>query len=170
MLALALALGTLAAAPSAGLTNPRAHGAWIADEADVIPPAIEARLNRLIDRLERDVGDELVVVTVDDCDGPPKALSTTLFLTWGVGKEGTDNGLLILLVINKRRLEMELGYGLVDPLGDGWLTALQAEVMVPKLEAGDAAGALEAEVVRVEAELRVRADRVARAKAAARGR
>lgn len=94
MLALALALGTLVASPSAGLTHPRARGAWIADEADVIPPAIEARLNRLIDRLERDVGDELVVVTVDDCDGPPKALSTTLFLTWGVGKEGTDNGLL----------------------------------------------------------------------------
>lgn len=155
---------TLLAAPTDGLPSPRERGAWVADLADVIPPAAEARMNHLLDRLERDVGAEIAVVTVEDCDGEPKALSTALFLSWGIGKEGADNGLLLLLVLKKRRLEMEPGYGLAEPLGNGWLTRLQHEVMVPKLKAGDVSGALEAGVVRVEAELRVYFDRAARQK------
>ncbi len=153
-LVLALALATVTATPVSGVPSPRAQGAWITDLANVIPPAAEGRMNMLISRLERDLGAEIVVVTVDDCEGTPKAFATALFLEWGIGKAGADNGLLILLVMGQRRLEMETGYGLGAVLPDGWLSQIQQETMVPKLKAGEHGAALEAGLVRVEAEIR----------------
>ncbi len=124
--------------------NPRADGGWVVDLADVLDEAAEARLNATITALEAETTVELAVVTVDDTELTPKEFTTALFNQWGIGKAGADNGLLTVMVIGQRRLEMETGYGLEPILSDSWLGTMQAEAMVPHFKTEDYGAGLEA--------------------------
>jgi len=111
--------------------SPRASSSWVVDQADVLDDETEAFLNAEISRLEEETTVEVAVVTVDDTELTPKEFTTALFELWGIGKAGADNGLLVVMVIGQRRLEMEPGYGLEPILSDSWLGQMQAESMVP---------------------------------------
>ncbi|WP_283808537.1 TPM domain-containing protein [Lujinxingia sediminis] len=112
--------------------NPRDSGAWVTDLADVLSDADEETINVAIDAIEEETGVEIALVTVDQVTAPStKDFTTGLFNLWGVGKSDANNGLLIVLVMGERRLEMETGYGLESVLTDGWLATMQAEKMVP---------------------------------------
>jgi TPM domain len=87
---------------------------------------------------------EIAVVTVTGIDLPPREFATGLFNRWGIGKAGADSGLLVLIVADQRRIEMETGYGLEPALPDGWLSALQHETMLPAFRSGDHGAGVEA--------------------------
>ncbi|GEM_PF-2038398 len=116
--------------------NPRARNSWVADEGNVLSPEDEQRLNTIITNVEARTGVEIAVVTVPNVDGTPKDFAGQLFRAWGIGKQKADNGLLVLLVLGQRRLEMETGYGLEPVLPDGWLGVMQSQHMVPHFKAG----------------------------------
>ncbi len=112
--------------------NPRKHNAWVSDTSNVIPDAVERRINNRLDQLEHDTGAEVALVTVDHVDtATPKDFATKLFNYWKIGKADKDNGLLILMVMGNHRLEMETGYGMEAVLPDGWLKRMQVAQMVP---------------------------------------
>lgn len=118
--------------------NPRRQNVWVTDMADMIDPALETRLNALLDAAHQELTIEIAVVTVDDVDAPtPKDFATSLFNHWGIGHRQTNNGLLLLMVRDQRRLEMETGYGLEPVLTDGWLKAMQEGEMVPRFKRGE---------------------------------
>lgn len=137
------ALALSAAAPALGMSvdqvpNPqRTDGTWVSDTASVISAHEERFLNTTIDDLEAKTGAEIAVVTVNTVDAPtPKDFATELFNHWGIGKAGDDSGLLVLLVLDERRVEMETGYGLEGVLTDGWLKRMQQDEMVPAFKNG----------------------------------
>lgn len=118
--------------------NPRSLGLWVSDEAQIIDALDEDEINRQIAAIHREQGIEIAVVTVDDVDtGTPKEFATELFNHWGIGDAGSDNGLLVLMVVDRRRLEMETGYGTEVVLTDGWLKSMQGQEMVPHFKTGD---------------------------------
>ncbi|MFZ5476277.1 MAG: TPM domain-containing protein [Myxococcota bacterium] len=150
-----IALVSLAAALTvADVQNPRDRGAWVADLADVLPADAEARIDARAEELKAATGAEIAVVTVPDVDTSPKEFATELFARWGVGRAGADDGVLFLLVTGRRRLEMEVGYGLEGALPDGQLGLMQQQRMVPRFRQGDYAGGLLAGVDWTVARLR----------------
>src|SRR5438094_8652030 len=124
-------VSALAPVSVSDVPNPRASAGWVSDMAGVIHADARTRLGVQCDSLQREIGVEIAIVTVPDVPGTPKEFATALFNRWGIGKAGKDNGLLMLLVTDKHRLEMETGYGLESVLPDGWLGSMQTEVMVP---------------------------------------
>ena len=126
---------------------------WVLDEAQVLPEADEARIDAVLQRLDAARRAQAAVVTVESVRGTPKGFATELFNAWGLGREGVDDGLLVLLVVDARRLEMETGYGLEEALPDGWLGLMQADRMVPRFKAGDYAAGILAGLEAVEARL-----------------
>lgn len=121
----------------ADVVNPRPSGGWVSDHADMLTPAEEEELNRLISAADAEFGAEIAVVTVVDVDAAsPKDFATELFNHWGIGKKDTNNGVLVLMVASQRRLEMETGYGAETVLTDGWLKRMQQEEMVPHFKSG----------------------------------
>jgi uncharacterized protein len=55
----------------------------------------------------------------------PKDFAVALFQHWGIGKAGKDNGLLVLHILDQRRIEIETGYGMEGILPDVkcfWIT------------------------------------------------
>lgn len=137
------------------IENPRPHNRWISDQAHLLDAESEAALDARLEALHQDTDAEVVVVTVSSTvDGSPKELATALANGWGVGDAEANNGLLILLSLGDRRLEMETGYGLEAILTDGWLGAMQQREMVPHFKAGDFAAGLVAGVDAVDTQLR----------------
>jgi len=114
----------------ADVASPRPAG-WVTDQAHVLDAPTIATLNEIVEELHRVRGIELAVVTVDDVPGTPKAFATELFNTWHIGTAGKNDGVLVLLVMGKRRLEVETGTGIEPVLPASWLADMQKRDMVP---------------------------------------
>jgi uncharacterized protein len=119
----------------AEVPSPRPAG-WVTDQANVLDADAEAKLNAIGNELNARRGIEIAVVTVDDVAGTPKQFATELFNTWKIGNAQTNNGVLVLLVMGKRRLEVETGTGIEAALTAAWLSDMQGREMVPKFKAG----------------------------------
>lgn len=63
---------------------------------------------------------QVVVLTVADLEGQDApSYATQVFEKWNVGNERYDNGVLILLALDERKIQVEVGYGLEGTLPDG---------------------------------------------------
>lgn len=139
----------------AEVPNPRQHGSWVSDMADVLTGTEVTLINGAIDALEQENGAEIAVVTVDTTGATSaKAFAHELFNRWGVGKAGADNGVLVLLAKNDRRIEVETGYGAEGVLPDGKVGAILDEHAVPSFKRGDFGGGLVATTNALARELR----------------
>jgi len=153
---LALIFAVAHAIAPADVPNPQAdHSGWVTDMADVLDPTVEAEIESRLAGLHRDLDVEVAVVTVQEVDGTtPKSFATRLFNLWGIGDREANNGLLVLLVLGERRMEMETGYGLESILTDAWLGRMQKSHMVPEFKRGDYGAGLQIGLVRIDERLR----------------
>ncbi|MDJ0645719.1 MAG: TPM domain-containing protein, partial [Flavobacteriaceae bacterium] len=67
----------------------------------------------------------------------PKNFAVKLFEKWGIGQADTDNGLLILTVMDQRRTEFEVGYGLEPILTDIVCHRIGTDEIVPHFKKGE---------------------------------
>lgn len=110
------------------------------DYAKVIDASSRARLDDLIRRLHAATGDTIIVVTRPSV--APFADERELAVKWfenngrGIGDREKDNGALVLVVPNDRRVWIEVGYGLEGALTDGFAGATSRQVMVPFFREG----------------------------------
>src|SRR5690606_33123274 len=110
---------------------PQVQG-WVNDFAQVIDAPTEAKLNALIADANRQTTAEMAGVVVETtARDTPRQYVTALFNQWGVGRRGADNGVMILLALNDRRVEIETGYGVEDILPDGKVGEIIRTSMVP---------------------------------------
>jgi uncharacterized protein len=131
---LALVFATLAlAAPNYPALTGR-----IVDQANII--SSEARLSigpKLAD-LEEKSGIQLVVATVKSLDGEEiEPYANGLFRTWKLGEKAKNNGVLLLVAPNERRVRIEVGYGLEGTLTDALSKVIIANAIAPRFKAGD---------------------------------
>lgn len=68
---------------------------------------------------------------------------------WRLGRKGVDDGLLLLVAKNDRNLRVEVGYGLEGVVPDAVANRVIREIIVPRFQAGDFAGGIDAGVDRL---------------------
>ena len=94
------------------------------DFANVIDSASEQRLDELIRTVQARTGDVIIVTTVDTVApfATPRDYAVKLFENRGrgIGQKGRDNGVLVLLAMKERRVEIETGYGLEPYITDAF--------------------------------------------------
>ncbi|MDJ0598297.1 MAG: TPM domain-containing protein [Crocosphaera sp.] len=120
--------------------NPKIEsGRWVSDVAEILSPTTENQLNKIIDRLETLNGSEMAIVTVSETSGvsSPKAFATELFNDWGIGKKAENNGVLLLISVKDRRVEIETGYGLQEILPDVKVQEIIDTTILPKFKEGN---------------------------------
>lgn len=123
----------------AGIPDSRRSGGRIVDTAGIIDAAARIRISDTIRRIERDVqGSQVVVVTVDDVadNFTPKRFATELFNYWAIGSMQKDNGVLVLVVKDQRRVEVEVGIGLNHKLSKSWCEAMLNADVIPSFKVG----------------------------------
>jgi uncharacterized protein len=107
---------------------------WVYDAANVLDAATKAQLNALAADVAQQTSAEIAVVVVGTtAPQTPKQYVTALFNRWGVGKRGADNGVMILLAVQDRRVEIETGYGVEGILPDGKVGEIIRTAMLPHL-------------------------------------
>jgi uncharacterized protein len=89
------------------------------DLANVIPPDEEASLERKLVAYDDSTSNQIVVVTIRTLDEYPiEEYALKIFRDWGIGNKTTNNGVLILAVIDDRQIRIEVGYGLEGAIPD----------------------------------------------------
>ncbi len=110
---------------------------WVNDYVGLFSSGEKADLERRITAIEAERGIEISVVAVASTgEYSPKEYAVELFERWGIGKKGADNGLLILIAVDDRRIEVEVGYGLEGILPDGKVGELLDRFFIPEARAG----------------------------------
>ena len=86
-------------------------------------------------------GIQLVVATVGSLEGQEiEPYANELFRTWKLGEADKDNGVLLLVAPNERRVRIEVGYGLEGTLTDALSKVIIANAITPRFKAGDFGG------------------------------
>jgi uncharacterized protein len=118
--------------------NPQA-GLWVSDRANLLSQAGITQISDDIAKLEAETGAEIAVVTVPDTlpYPTPKAYATALFNRWKIGKKSQDNGVLVLVSLKDRRIEIETGYGVQRFLPDAKVKDIIYTYMIPSFKTGN---------------------------------
>jgi uncharacterized protein len=110
------------------------------DFAHVIDPENSAAIERMIRTLQAASGDVVVVATVPTIApyGDIREYINRLFENHGrgIGEKGKDNGLLIVLAMKERKVQIEPGYTLEQWITDGFAGETSRQYMAPEFQQG----------------------------------
>lgn len=112
---------------------------FVSDQAGVLSPETESRLNAAIDSVWASTSAEMTVAIVDEVDNSmtPDEFATKLFEKWGIGKSDKDNGLLLLISIGDRKAVIRTGYGVEGAIPDIIAGRIIRNDMAPYFRQGD---------------------------------
>ncbi|NQT25839.1 TPM domain-containing protein [candidate division KSB1 bacterium] len=120
-----------------GQDYPKPKG-WVNDFAGVIPSATESQMESLANAVKRETGAEIAVVTIRSLGGMDiESFATNLYAAWGIGVQGEDNGVLLLLAVQDRKVRIEVGYGLEPILPDGKTGGILDDFVLSDLRDGN---------------------------------
>lgn len=143
---LALLCAALVVRPALAAFPPPPDGP-VLDAANVIPDAEQAALDQRLRAYNQATGRSLVVATVPSLDGETiEMYAVKLFEEWGIGGEETDQGLLLLVAPNERKLRIEVGFGLHQYVTDALSGRIIRNIITPHFQQGDFAGGIAAGV------------------------
>lgn len=113
------------------------YSGFVNDFAGVIDSATLQKMESLCRALEQKTSAELAIAavkTVAPLDS--KEYAVKLFEKWKIGKKGKDNGILMLLAMEERRVEIEVGYGLEGVINDAKAGEILDKYVVPYFKQG----------------------------------
>jgi uncharacterized protein len=136
LLSLTLALGALGAA-AAPPEIPPSPTRWVTDKAGLISPATRENLDRQLEAYERSSGHQ-VLVYIDRTTGglAIEQFAERAFKSWAPGRKGLDDGVILFIFTENRRLRIEVGYGLEGTLPDILAGRITRDEIAPRLAAG----------------------------------
>lgn len=118
---------------------------YVTDNAHVLDVARASALNEKLAQFERDTSNQILVY-VDrklPADTTIEQLGSEAMHQWGVGQKGKDNGAVLFLFIDDRKMRIEVGYGLEPVLTDAKSREITSTIIKPRLKANDYDGAVE---------------------------
>ncbi|MEG6508162.1 TPM domain-containing protein [Methyloligella sp. 2.7D] len=158
-----------AAAPASRAAEPSfpALTGRVVDDAGLLTPEDKAALTAELKALEEKSSDQLVVVTLPSLQGYPiETYGYQLGRHWGIGTKKLDNGVLLIVAPNERKVRIEVGYGLEPILTDALTRIIIENAILPRFRAGDYPGGIKDGVRDIVLSLTGNAEEVAeRAKA-----
>lgn len=111
---------------------------YVSDPQKVLQQQATDSINSMLYQLELKTGIQTAVVVLPSIgDETPIDFAYTLGRRWGVGKKNKDNGLVLLLVIDQRKIAFATGYGLEGDLTDAICKRIQMTAMVPSFKNND---------------------------------
>lgn len=117
----------------------------VTDTAGALDPARRAQLERKLADFETRKGAQLAVLVVPST--APETIDQfgiRVAERWRLGRQGVDDGAILLVAMQDRAVRIEVGYGLEGVLTDARAHRILADDVEPRFRAGDVAGGLEA--------------------------
>lgn len=153
-----LVTAMLLASPLAALEVPFLAGR-VNDQAALLGDGAESQLSSRLEQLEQATGAQVVVLTLPSLEGEVLEDFTIRVLdTWKLGRQGIDDGVLLLISRDDRKIRIEVGYGLEATLTDVRSKRIVSNLMVPRFRNGDFEGGITAAVEVIDATVRGQED------------
>ncbi|MCR5887848.1 TPM domain-containing protein [Hymenobacter sp. J193] len=134
---LALWLLVISAAVGQNLPPRPSPARLVNDLAGLLSPDEEARLEQKLVAYNDSTSSQIAIVTVQTLDGYEVAdYAQRLGESWGVGRKGKNNGLLILVSNVEHKVTIQTGYGLEGAIPDALAKRVISNVIVPNFRAG----------------------------------
>lgn len=115
----------------------------VVDNANLLPADNEALLVRELEKVERFTQHQFVVVTVKSLNGRSiEDFGVALGNTWGIGRKGVNDGVLLIVAPTERKVRIEVGFGLEKALTDAEAQTIINQRIMPRFRKGDMAGGI----------------------------
>lgn len=156
------ALLALIATPLSAQDFPALTGR-VVDAADIIPPDVEAQLTAKLEALETQSQRQLVVTTVPDLQGYDISdYGYQLGRAWGIGDAERNDGTLLIVAPNDRKVRIEVGYGSEGYLTDALSSLIIQNQIIPQFKAGNMPAGIVAGTDAIISQLQLPPDEAAR--------
>lgn len=111
---------------------------FVNDYANIISPEVQTQLESELNAYTLQTDHTIVVATVSSLEGErEQQFANKLFAKWKIGRADIDNGLLILVAPNERKVWIEVGYGLEGVVTDAFASHIARTIMAPAFKSGD---------------------------------
>ncbi len=111
---------------------------WVADTASFMSAEAVRSLDARLEAYEHSTGHQLIVYIGQTTGGMPiEDWAVRAFKAWKVGRQGLDDGLVLFIMSDDRKLRIEVGYGLEGQVPDAIASRIINEVIVPRIQAGE---------------------------------
>lgn len=115
--------------------NPGKPGGFVNDFAGMLTNDQKNALENKLVSFERESGNEISIVTISNLGGDTiENFAVKLFQDWGIGKKGNDNGILVLIAKEDKKMRIEVGYGLEGTLTDAQSFWIIDKIMKPAFQ------------------------------------
>ena len=144
LFALVLAMLLLPGLASAQLRFPPLTGR-IVDNAGLLTPQDRAQLESELAALESKSSDQVVVYTTPSLQGYEiEDYGYQLGRAWGIGQKGTNNGVILIVAPNDRKVRIEVGRGLEPQLTDYLSSLIVQNRILPRFKRGEFSAGIKA--------------------------
>lgn len=117
------------------------------DYAGLLTAVERDRLEALLTERERAAGPQMALAVFKSLDGESvEDVANRLFQKWRLGSKALDNGVLLVLFVEDRKVRIEVGYGLEATLTDAASAQIIREALAPRFREQRYAAGLEAAV------------------------
>jgi uncharacterized protein len=111
--------------------------AYVTDDAGILEAGEEARIERYLGKVERELGVQFALITVQTTQPQTiEEFAVRQFERWGIGGKKLDEGLLLVVAFADRKVRFEVGYGLEGTLPDGRVGGIIREQIRPAMREG----------------------------------
>ena len=115
----------------------------VTDNAEILSESTRRSLTAVLKEHEDRTRNQIAVLTVATIGGESiEEYAADVFEAWKLGRKDEDNGILIVVVPNDRRMRIEVGYGLESTLTDAMAGRIIQSVMTPRFRNGDYDGGI----------------------------
>lgn len=112
-------------------------GWYVLDQAGKLSSDQKSQLNHKIETLNKTTKNEYAVAILSTLDGGNiEDAAQATFRSWGVGKKGLNNGVLLMISVGDRKTRLQTGKGAEGDLPDLLCSDILANTLRPRLKAG----------------------------------
>lgn len=120
-----------------GLDVPVLKG-YVNDYAHMISSPVKSRLEKELKHFEETDSTQIVILTIPSLEGEVlEEFSIKVAEKWKIGQKGKDNGVILIVAKQERRLRIEVGKGLEATLTDLLAGRIIDMVIKPRFKRGD---------------------------------
>jgi uncharacterized protein len=113
------------------------------DYAGILSANAKELLSEKLKEHEDRTTNQVVILTIPSLQGESiEEYANIVFIDWKLGQEDKDNGILVVVVPDERRMRIEVGYGLEGSLPDILASRIIREIITPRFREGDFDGGI----------------------------
>ena len=113
-------------------------GGRVNDNAGILSLDTQRELEEILRVHEDSTSNQIAVLTITSLEGEPlEDYSRRVVMTWKLGQKGKDNGVLLLVAKDDRKVRIEVGRGLEGQLTDAVASSIMRHEILPHFKAGD---------------------------------